>query len=286
MKFVASFRLPQLPRTCLSAGAFFCLVFDPYGAIALGAGRANESGVIAGQARVVDGDTLDVGPIRVRLEGIDAPEADQTCQDASGESWNCGLKASAQLRALAEAGDVMCDRTGTDVYGRALAECYEAGININAAMVQAGLAWAFVRYSMEFSGLEAEARAAKIGVWQGPAEAPWDYRRREWQMAERAAPAGCAIKGNISPRGAYYHVPWSPGYERVKIDEARGERWFCTEGEALAAGGVASGNSQLTQQCRARSWRRSQVARVRSLTACGGARDKPRRERHQLRAFP
>jgi hypothetical protein len=31
-------------------------------------------------------------------------------------------------------------------------------------------------------------------------------------------------------------MPWSPWYARVKIDVSRGERWFCSEAEALAAG--------------------------------------------------
>ena len=46
----------------------------------------------------------------------------------------------------------------------------------------------------------------------------------------------CLIKGNISENGRIYHVPGSRYYERTKIDEAKGERWFCTEEEARAAG--------------------------------------------------
>ena len=45
------------------------------------------------------------------------------------------------------------------------------------------------------------------------------------------------IKGNIGSQGdKIYHVPGSPYYERTVIDESQGERWFCTEEEALAAG--------------------------------------------------
>ncbi len=46
----------------------------------------------------------------------------------------------------------------------------------------------------------------------------------------------CLIKGNISPGGRIYHVPGSDSYDKTRIDEARGERWFCTEAEARAAG--------------------------------------------------
>jgi hypothetical protein len=132
--------------------------------------------------------------------------------------------------------DVLCDQTGTDKYGRTLAMCFAAGININEAMVRAGFAWAFVKYSRVFETVEAEARAEKVGVWQGQAEPAWEYRHRNWQTAEQTAPKGCAIKGNISRGGHIYHMPWSPWYGNVTISESRGERWFCSEAEALAAG--------------------------------------------------
>jgi hypothetical protein len=55
------------------------------------------------------------------------------------------------------------------------------------------------------------------------------------QAAEKTQ--GCAIKGNIS-RGneRIYHMPFQQFYSRTKIDEGKGERWFCTEQEALDAG--------------------------------------------------
>ncbi|HXY57496.1 MAG TPA: phospholipase D-like domain-containing protein [Methylocystis sp.] len=70
---------------------------------------------------------------------------------------------------------------------------------------------------------------------------------RIWAAARplpRAAPAppaaarsGCAIKGNINARGErLYHLPGGRGYDRVVIDTVRGERWFCSEREAVAAG--------------------------------------------------
>ncbi|MDN5568676.1 MAG: thermonuclease family protein, partial [Paracoccus sp. (in: a-proteobacteria)] len=49
------------------------------------------------------------------------------------------------------------------------------------------------------------------------------------------------IKGNISGSGErIYHTPWSSDYGRTKIDEAKGERWFCDEAEAVAEGWRAS----------------------------------------------
>jgi hypothetical protein len=46
----------------------------------------------------------------------------------------------------------------------------------------------------------------------------------------------CRIKGNISKHGRVYHVPGSSSYDQIQIDESKGERWFCTEEEARAAG--------------------------------------------------
>ena len=40
--------------------------------------------VITGQAAVIDGDTISIGSTRIRLEGTDAPEWEQTCDDAKG----------------------------------------------------------------------------------------------------------------------------------------------------------------------------------------------------------
>ena len=64
----------------------------------------------------------------------------------------------------------------------------------------------------------------------------WEFRAHRWAGAEQDAPKGCAIKGNVTAHGRIYHMPWSPWYGKIRIDEAKGKRWFCTEAEALAAG--------------------------------------------------
>ncbi|WP_414464006.1 thermonuclease family protein [Hyphomicrobium sp. DY-1] len=199
-------------------------------------GDDGQPAIISGIGHVVDGDTLDVGATRIRLEGIDAPEIAQTCQTASGETWNCGVAAAAMLRKLAEHRDLMCERKGTDRYRRVLATCFADGVDIDEAMVRVGLAWAFVRYSKRYVAVETEARSARVGVWQGAAEAPWDFRHNEWQVAETSAPKGCAIKGNVSSRGRIFHMPWDPWYDRVKMEPGKGKRWFCSEQEAIEAG--------------------------------------------------
>jgi endonuclease YncB( thermonuclease family) len=192
--------------------------------------------VLAGIARVIDGDTIEIAGRHVRLEGIDAPEIAQTCGRWLIGTWPCGKAAGDALEKLIGGATVSCGSHGLDKYGRTLGVCFVAGRDINAEMVREGYAWAFIRYSTSYVQEEAEARALRVGIWQGEAEPAWEFRAHRWAGAEQAAPNGCAIKGNVTAHGRIYHMPWSPWYGKIRIDEAKGKRWFCTEAEALAAG--------------------------------------------------
>ncbi|MDX2204094.1 MAG: thermonuclease family protein [Hyphomicrobiaceae bacterium] len=225
---------------------------------------------VAGNARVIDGDTLEIDGTRVRLEGIDAPETGQRCarkleqiatarrrvsredartikrieraSDSEGSesalvgSWACGAAATTALVRLTESKRIECRPRGTDKYGRLLGVCFADGRDINAAMVRQGLAWAFVRYSTAYVSEEKAARGERLGIWQADTETAWDYRAKRWTAVEDKAPSGCAIKGNVTRNGRIYHMPWSPWYGRIQMDLDKGKRWFCTEAEALAAG--------------------------------------------------
>lgn len=202
----------------------------------IAARTAAERNTVSGRAHIIDGDTIGIGGVHVRLEGIDAPEHGQTCRRRNFETWKCGEAAGEALRALIANRIVSCDGRGRDKYGRMLGICYVDGRDINAEMVREGFAWAFVKYSKSYVREEAEARAAQAGIWTGEAQPAWLYREQRWAGAASDAPAGCAIKGNINAREHVYYTPWSPGYAAVKIDETKGERWFCSEAEAIAEG--------------------------------------------------
>lgn len=197
---------------------------------------------LRGAARVVDGDTLEVGGETVRLYGIDAPERAQTCAGPEGD-WPCGRWASRRLQALV-GGGVICDDRGTDRYGRVLSVCHRLadGVDINADMVAGGAAVAFRRYALDYVGAEAVAQRAGAGLWvmgASAVERPEQFRaaQRQGQAPGQAQTvSGCAIKGNISANGRIYHLPGQYDYDRTRIDTSRGERWFCTEAEAMAAG--------------------------------------------------
>lgn len=210
---------------------------DARGAVAQG-DKGPSARIVRGPARVVDGDTLDVAGQRVRLEGIDAPEIRQTCPTAghANRTWPAGRVAAQALAQLVRDRAVTCRQIGRDDYGRMLGRCHAGGTDLNAALIRRGLAWAFVKYSKTFAGDERVARKARLGVWSSACMPAWEYRVGHWRDGDRQAPAGCPIKGNISRKGKIYHLPWSPWYRRTRIDPAKGERWFCDEGQAIAAG--------------------------------------------------
>lgn len=197
----------------------------------------NGGPLIAGPATVVDGDTLRIGPVTIRIHGIDAPEQDQHCGTKSGRAWNCGEAATRALADLVKGRSIECIPLDTDVYRRIVARCHVGGIDLGAELVDQGLAWSYRRYSDDYVDAERSAQMAASGIWQGVSQPAWDYRADRWMRAIAEAPGGCPIKGNISNRGErIYHTPWSPAYSKTRIDESKGEQWFCDEGEAIAAG--------------------------------------------------
>lgn len=183
------------------------------------------------EVAIVDGDTFDLDGVRIRINGIDAPEYGQNCG-----SWDCGAEALEYLQSLISSGPIECESLGDDAYGRIIGKCTVTGQDIGAAMVRRGLAYAYVKYSTEYVPEEEVARTQAVGLWGGNFQRPWDFRQQKWASAEQEAPSGCPIKGNISDKGRIYHAPWSPWYEKTRINEAKGERWFCSEAEASAAG--------------------------------------------------
>lgn len=138
---------------------------------------------ISGRAVVIDGDTLDIDGERVRLHGIDAPEAAQVCH-LSGLDWPCGREATRFLSHAAGAGVVLCSGAKRDRYGRLIAVCYVDGSCLNAAMVAHGWALAYRKYSLDYVAEEDAARSAERGLWRGQFTEPWEWRLSRRTVAE------------------------------------------------------------------------------------------------------
>ena len=73
---------------------------------------------------------------------------------------------------------------------------------------------------------------------------PWKWRQGVRLSSEViSTQEGCSIKGNISSSGEkIYHVPGGQYYTRTKINQSKGEKWFCSEQEAKFAGWRKSKN--------------------------------------------
>lgn len=105
------------------------------------------------------------------LHGIDAPESGQICQ-AQGKPYRCGQQAALALADLIGSKTVRREERDHDRYGRTVAVCFVGGLDVEAWMVAQGWALAYRKYSSDYVGQEAAARAAQRGVWRGEFTAP------------------------------------------------------------------------------------------------------------------
>jgi endonuclease YncB( thermonuclease family) len=125
--------------------------------------------------RIIDGDTFvfqaEEGSLKVRMDGIDAPEKDQEFGLEAKEFLNAYLYKKGTLQ-----------NKGVDRYGRTLGVLFVDGVNVNLVMVQKGFAWHYKKYSDDVALADAEnrARRLKVGLWKDEgALAPWEWRKRE-----------------------------------------------------------------------------------------------------------
>jgi endonuclease YncB( thermonuclease family) len=128
---------------------------------------------------VADGDTIrvldaDNREVRIRIYGIDAPERGQPFGTASRD----------HLATLAHRREVTIRPVDIDRYGRVVGLVEADGVDVNRAMIEAGLAWVYTAYCRleacgEWRRLEAVARDGRLGLWGGsePPVPPWQWRR-------------------------------------------------------------------------------------------------------------
>jgi len=222
------------------------------------------SPVRAANAVVRDGNTIQLGDVIYRLDGIDAPELDQICIDDQADPWSCGLDARDQLTKLIGTRPVHCDDLGADknFKKRHIGLCTAQGetMSLNQQLVQQGYAMDFEPSAKgRFLDDEAKARDARLGLWKGCFAAPDDFRRgkkdgalrggacrtdRDRQIREAlfpdylSMPPACSIKGKFAVRAevtgnvGIYHLQGCRSYAGL----TKPDRWFCSEDDAQAAG--------------------------------------------------
>ena len=191
--------------------------------------------------RVIDGDTIElVGGVRVRYIGVNTPET----VDPRKPVQCFGKEASDRNKELVEGKYVRLvkDVSETDRYGRLLRYVYVGDTFANLALVEGGFAHSStyppdVREQEKFRVAEESARIAKKGLWGEVCTDNGDEELTPVTKTEITAPdPSCMIKGNISSGGNIYHVPGCESYDKTSINESSGERWFCSEDEAVNAG--------------------------------------------------
>ncbi len=129
---------------------------------------------------ISDGDSIRAERLKLRLHGIDAPERRQKCTDAAGKTYACGKQAKNWLQKQIKTGDrLSCDLLEIDRYRRLIVRCFKDGRDVNEAMVRAGWAVAYTRYSDDYLTAEAAAKTEQIGLWQGPFIHPEFWRRKK-----------------------------------------------------------------------------------------------------------
>ncbi len=189
-------------------------------------------------ATVINGETLRVNNTLIRLEGVEAPDRSQSCQGQGKKRWKCGEMAQVALERLTRGKTLKCQVGPTpDALGRLNGTCaLEDGRDVGALLVEGGHVFSTSSYFGGYAVQENEAKRQKLSIWANDIERPAEYRAKLWDSAKLTAPEGCPIKGTVTSAGKLYVLPWSSEYAKATVRPQRGERWFCSEGEAQAAG--------------------------------------------------
>jgi len=193
-------------------------------------------------ARVIDGDTIEIeGGQKVRLIGIDTPET----VDPRVAVACFGKEASDETKNLLESKSVSLEKdiSETDKYGRLLRYAFLDKLFVNDYLVRQGFAQVStyppdVKYQDQFLAAQKEARDNNRGLWSScQGENVVISQPSQSSVSSQPPDPNCLIKGNISSSGEkIYHMPGQQYYNKTQIDESKGERWFCTEDEAINAG--------------------------------------------------
>ncbi|MFK4509207.1 thermonuclease family protein [Bradyrhizobium daqingense] len=248
-------------QNCFAAARAFALVslFASSGFLA-GTGPVS---ALTGAATVRDGNSVQVGDVTYRLDGVDAPELDQVCIDNQADSWTCGIEAREQLTKLINKRTVRCDDVGPEKsFGkRHRAICTAEGdkASLNEQLIRLGFALAREPVRVNVKPAATEAKTAAAGIWKGCFVAPQDFRSGKKDAAllgaacrpdrdkeiravlfpeELVMPPSCSIKGKLAVRArvtgniGIYHLRGCPSYPA----NTKPDRWFCSEDDAQAAG--------------------------------------------------
>ncbi len=127
--------------------------------------------------RVLTGDMLEINGRYFKLFGIAAPEISQTCADSRGAAYNCGRQAASWLKNWIEDNELECHVLQQDTRGNMVGTCSFGPYDLGAALVNAGWAVAYTKYTQAYLPYERQAQQEKRGLWQGQFYKPWDWKK-------------------------------------------------------------------------------------------------------------
>ena len=136
---------------------------------------ADDLPIYRGSAGVAGPAMLSLDGKRIVLWGVDAPVRGQPCY-AGNKTWDCATASAKTLLNLVGDQEIACEQRRVDQFGRVFAICKAGEVDVNRALVEAGMAVALPKETTDYVATEAEAKAKNIGVWRGPFTAPADYR--------------------------------------------------------------------------------------------------------------
>jgi endonuclease YncB( thermonuclease family) len=166
-------------------------------ALILAPASAAAADSLAGQASVIDGDTLEIHGTRIRLWGIDAPESSQLCRGDDSLQYRCGAKAANDLDAFIAERTVSCLPISLDRYGRTVATCSVGGADLGDWLVRDGLALDWPQYSKrKYDAAQHDAEQAGRGMWAGSYVEPWLFRVC---IRQGGKPGDCSDDANAHP---------------------------------------------------------------------------------------
>ncbi|WP_246680907.1 thermonuclease family protein [Mesorhizobium sp. B3-1-9] len=189
---------------------------------------------LAGPATAIDGDTIEIGGTRVRLNGIDAPEYAQQCEDAKHFNYSCGWQITSSLQKfLAKSNPTTCEYVTWDQYGRFVGKCARAdGADVADWLVKNGLALDWPKYSYgAYAHQQAAAKVAKLGLWKGFFDEPWTWRAK--QAEQSAAKQRLAIPNTQAESSGYSCQPRRTCSQISSCDEANWYLANCSWGGKL-----------------------------------------------------
>ena len=177
--------------------------------------------IMLGSAKAIDGDTFAFGDDVIRIHGIDALEATQTCS-RDNEVWECGKAATNLMRELLSHGNLQCRQMDRDHYGRAVSVCAVGGRDIGQEMVAAGLAVALPQYSTSYITAEERARAQGEGIWSWSFQMPADYRAENPHFEEPRPPERKAQIWSSTPTSPHHRSSQDVYYRNCDAARAAG----------------------------------------------------------------